>query len=93
MSTGGVYAGAEGALTGMWALFPARKWGLKSTGFKEGEDLPQEVLPAKSFFVGRTLFYRLRSFLGFDDAHLQLELLLRRLQLILDQTEGLSSSP
>ena len=34
MSTGGVYAGAEGALTGMWALFPARKWGLKSTGFQ-----------------------------------------------------------
>ena len=33
MSTGGVYAGAEGALTGMWALFPARTWGLKSTGF------------------------------------------------------------
>ena len=34
MSTGAAHAGAEGALTGMWALFPARNWGLKSTGFK-----------------------------------------------------------
>ena len=34
MSTGAAHAGAEGALTGMWALFPARNWGLKSTGFQ-----------------------------------------------------------
>ena len=34
MSTGAAHAGAEGALTGMWALFPARNWELKSTGFQ-----------------------------------------------------------
>ena len=34
MSTGAAHEGAEGALTGMWALFPARNWELKSTGFQ-----------------------------------------------------------
>ena len=34
MSAGAAHAGAEGALTGSWALFPARNWGLKSTGFQ-----------------------------------------------------------